>query len=138
MLRGLTASRRFNMVLVGLFGGLAVLLAAIGIYGITSYTVVQRTREIGIRMALGAQRFQVMKLMLRQVMAITLAGLAIGAVAALISSRVIVALLFRISPTDATTFVSVFASLFLVALAASWLPTRRATKIHPMEALRYE
>ena len=138
MLRGLTASRRFNMILVGLFGILAVLLAAIGIYGVTSYSVVQRTREVGIRMALGAQRFQVMMLILKHALTITLLGLTLGLITALISRRLIVALLFRVSPTDATTFAAVFASLSFVAILASWLPARRATKVDPMEALRYE
>jgi len=132
------AQRRLNMLLMGLFGGLALLLSAVGIYGLLSYAVTQRTQEMGIRMALGAQITDVLKLVLRQGMMLALAGEAIGLIAALALTRMIRGLLFGVTPNDATTFLVVAAVLAIVALLACYLPARRATKVDPLVALRYE
>src|SRR5215217_834181 len=132
------AQRRLNMVLMGLFGGLAMLLSAVGIYGLLSHAVTQRTQEMGIRMALGAQVSDVLKLVLRQGMMLTLAGEAVGLIAAFALTRLIRGLLFGVTPNDATTFVAVAGVLAIVALLACYLPARRATKVDPLIALRYE
>ena len=132
------AQRRLNMLLMGLFGGLAMLLSAVGIYGLLSHAVTQRTQEMGIRMALGAQVSDVLKLVLRQGMVLALMGEAIGLVAAFALTRVIRGLLFGVTPNDATTFVVVAGVLAIVALLACYLPARRATKVDPLVALRYE
>ena len=132
------AQRRLNMLLMGLFGGLAMLLSAVGIYGLLSHAVTQRTQELGIRMALGAQVSDVLKLVLRQGMMLALTGEAIGLVAAFALTRVIRGLLFGVTPNDAMTFVAVAGVLAIVALLACYLPARRATKVDPLIALRYE
>jgi putative ABC transport system permease protein len=132
------AQRRLNMLLMGLFGGLALLLSAVGIYGLLSHAVTQRTQEMGIRMALGAQVGDVLKLVLRQGMMLALVGEAIGLVAAFALTRVIRGLLFGVTPNDVTTFVVVAGVLAIVALLACYLPARRATKVDPLIALRYE
>ena len=132
------AQRRLNMLLMGLFGGLAMLLSAVGIYGLLSHAVTQRTQEMGIRMALGAQVGDVLKLVLKQGMLLALAGEAIGLVAALGLTRLIRGLLFGVGPNDAMTFIAVVGVLTTVALLACYLPARRATKVDPLEALRYE
>jgi putative ABC transport system permease protein len=132
------AQRRLNMLLMGLFGGLAMLLSAVGIYGLLSYAVTQRTQEMGIRMALGAQISDVLKLVLRQGMMLALAGEVIGLIAALALTRMIRGLLFGVTPNDAMTFVVVAGVLAVVALLACYLPARRATKVDPLVALRYE
>ena len=132
------AQRRLNMLLMGLFGGLAMLLSAIGIYGLLSHAVTQRTQEMGIRMALGAQVSDVLKLVLRQGMMLALAGEVIGLIAAFALTRLIRGLLFGVTPNDATTFVVVAGVLAIVALLACYLPARRATKVDPLIALRYE
>jgi putative ABC transport system permease protein len=132
------AQRRLNMLLMGLFGGLAMLLSAVGIYGLLSQAVTQRTQEMGIRMALGAQVSDVLKLVLRQGMMLALAGEMIGLIAAFALTRVIRGLLFSVTPNDATTFVVVSGVLAVVALLACYLPARRATKVDPLVALRYE
>jgi putative ABC transport system permease protein len=130
------AGRRFNMVLLGLFAGLALVLAAVGIYGVTAYSVAQRTREMGLRMALGAGRRTVLALVLREAGSLALAGLAAGLVLAFAATRVMASLLFGVGATDPITFGSVAAALALVSLFAAWVPGRRATQVDPMVALR--
>ncbi len=132
------AQRRLNMLLMGLFGGLAMLLSAVGIYGLLSHAVTQRTQEMGIRMALGAQVSDVLKLVLRQGMMLAVAGVGIGLVGAFALTRLIRGLLFGVTPNDAMTFVVVAAVLTIVALLACYIPARRATKVDPLIALRYE
>ena len=130
--------RRFILMLLGVFAGAALLLAAIGLYGVIACAVSQRTRELGIRIALGATRQDVLSLVLGQGMKVAAIGILIGVIGALGVTRVLVNLLYEIKPTDPLTFVGVSLLLLLVSLFASWLPARRATKLDPMEALRYE
>jgi putative ABC transport system permease protein len=132
------ARQRFSMMLLGIFAGLALLLAAVGIYGVLSYSVAQRTHEIGIRMALGAQRRDVLKLTVGQGLRLVFVGLVIGLIAAFVLTRVMSSLLFGVSATDPTTFVAISLILIGVALLASYIPALRATKIEPMVALRYQ
>lgn len=132
------AQPRLNMLLMGLFGSLAMILAAVGIYGLLSYTVTQRTQEMGIRMALGARTADVLKLVLTQGMTMALVGEVIGLAGALALTRIIRGLLFGVTPTDESTFIVVFSMLNLVALLACVIPARRATKVDPLVALRYE
>ena len=132
------AARRFSVILLVLFASLALLLAAIGIYGVVSYVVVQRQREIGIRMALGARRGQVFQLMLRQGARMALSGLGIGVGAAFGLTRLMTSLLYGVKPTDALTFAVAACLLCAIALAACCIPARRATRVDPMLALRCE
>jgi putative ABC transport system permease protein len=129
---------RFTMLLLGAFAGLALLLAVVGIYSVMSYSVSRRTNEIGIRVALGASRGDVMLLVVRQAMLLALIGSAIGIAGALALSRLMASQLYGVQPTDPITFVTVAALLMLVSLAASFLPARRAMRVEPMAALRYE
>jgi putative ABC transport system permease protein len=132
------AQPRFTTALLGLFASIAMLLAAIGIYGVISYSVARRTHEIGIRMALGARRNQIVNLVVGQGVALAAIGVAIGLIAAILLTRVMSSLLFEISATDPVTFVVISAVLGFVALIASYVPARRAAKVDPMIALRYE
>jgi ABC-type antimicrobial peptide transport system permease subunit len=117
---------------------LALVLAAVGIYGVIAYTTRERTYEIGIRLALGAQRGDVLRLVLVQGLQMTLAGLALGCVLALISTRFLRSTLFGVTATDAATYMSVSLLLAVVAMAACWIPAWRAMRVDPMVALRYQ
>ena len=122
----------------GFFSIFALALACLGLYGVLSFAVVQRTREIGVRVALGAQRRDVLSLVIRQGVKLALTGAAVGIAGAFAAARLLSSLLFGVTPTDPLTFLGVFLLLVLVAVLASWLPASRATKVDPMEALRYE
>ena len=130
--------RKFAMQLVGLFGVLALLLAGVGIYGMIAYSVTQRTREIGIRVALGASRSAILRWVLKQGMILTVAGVVVGLVGALVLTRLLRSLLFGIGPTDIVTYGVLATLLTVVALIACYVPARRATKVDPLVALRYE
>jgi ABC-type antimicrobial peptide transport system permease subunit len=133
-----TARSDFNMFLLTVFGGSALVLAAIGVYGLMAYSVQQRTQEIGIRRALGADASQVRNMVVFQGMRLSLAGVIIGIASAFGVSRVLATLLFGVTTRDPAVFVSVPVILALVALGAVWLPARRASRIDPLTALRYE
>jgi putative ABC transport system permease protein len=138
MLSTSVAPRKFNMLLLGIFAGVALVLAAVGLYGVMSYSVSWRTQEIGIRMALGAKRTDVLQMVVRQGMTMTLIGLALGLVGVIALSRVMVGLLYGVSPTDPLTFTGVSIVLLVVALLACLIPARRATRVDPIVALRSE
>ncbi len=129
---------RIAATVLGVFGVVALLLSAIGIYGITSYTVAQRTREIGIRMALGAQLSDVLKLMLTHAVILTTIGIAIGFAGAFLVTRLLNSVLYGVSATDPLTFGGISLLLVLVALVACYIPARKATKVDPLVALRTE
>jgi predicted permease len=135
---GWLADRRFLLLLVGLFAAVALLLAAVGLYGVIAFFVARRTQEIGIRMAIGAQRSDVLRLVLGEAARMAAVGVAVGVVAALAATRLLSGLLFGISATDPLTYVVVAALLSLVALAASFIPAYRAMRVNPVTALRYE
>ena len=132
------APRRFSMILLGVFAGLALLLSSVGIYGVISYLAGQRTREIGIRVALGARRVDVLRLVLGHGVKMALIGVAIGLVASLGLTRLMADMLYGVSPADPLTFLGVALLLTFVALAACYIPARRAMRVDPMVALRYE
>ena len=132
------APRRLSVVLLSSFAGLALLLAAVGIYGVMSYVVTQRTREIGIRIALGAQRRDIMRLVLRNGMILLALGVVLGLAGAFSVSRYLQSLLFEVKSTDSMTFASVPLILAFVAFLACYLPARRAMRVDPITALRFE
>jgi putative ABC transport system permease protein len=130
--------RRFSSVLVAIFAGLALLLAAVGIYGVTSYTVSQRTQEIGLRMALGAQTQAVRQMILGQTLKLTLVGVTAGLLGSYFLARFLTSLVFGVGIHDPRIFLAVAVLLIAVALAASYIPARRAMRVDPIVALRYE
>ncbi|MBA3763525.1 MAG: FtsX-like permease family protein, partial [Chthoniobacterales bacterium] len=132
------AERRFNALLLGAFAAVALLLASVGLYGVLAFTVAQRTREIGIRIALGARAGHVLRLVLRQGLTLALIGVAAGVCLSLASTRILARFLYGIAPTDTPTFVSLALLLMIVALAACLIPARRALAVDPMVALRHE
>jgi ABC-type antimicrobial peptide transport system permease subunit len=131
-------ARRFAVVLLGIFGGLALLLAAIGLYGVLAFTVSQRTREIGIHIALGARARDVLLMVIRQGMTLVLVGIGFGMLGAYALTRTMRSLLFEVAPTDSLTFSITALLLAFVGFLACYVPARRATKVDPLEALRYE
>jgi putative ABC transport system permease protein len=130
------ADRRFTMLVLASFGTFALFLAAVGIYGVLAYSVNRRTREIGVRMALGAERGRVLGMILGDGMRAVLPGIGAGVIGALLLSRLISGLLYGVAPSDPVTFVAVVVVIVLVTLAASLVPARRATKVDPMVAIR--
>jgi putative ABC transport system permease protein len=132
------AQPRFNMVLLGIFAGLALILASVGIYGVMSYSVTQRTQELGVRIALGAQRRDIFSLVLKQGIILALIGVGIGLAAAIGLSKVVASVLYGISATDPVTFISVAVIMIAVAVVACFFPARKATKVDPLTAMRYE
>jgi putative ABC transport system permease protein len=131
-------TQRFSMFVLAAFATLALALAAVGIYGVMSYVVAQRTHEIGIRIALGAHLGNIFQLIMTNALTLAIAGVVLGAIGAFALTRLMKSLLFGVAPTDLPTFIVVCVGLVAVALVASYLPARRATKVDPLVALRYE
>ena len=132
------AARRVPVMLMSAFGALALLLASVGIYGVMSYSVTQRTNEIGIRIALGASRVNVLGLVLRRGLMLAACGVVVGLAGSFALTRLLTTQLFGVSATDPVTFIMVSLTLMAVALLATYLPARRAMKVDPLVALRYE
>jgi len=132
------APRRFDLLLLGAFAASAVLLALIGIYGVMSYAVAQRTREIGLRMAIGARPGEILSMMLKDAMVVAAGGIVVGAAAALALTRLMTALLYNVRPNDPAIFAAVMIGLAGTCLVASWIPALRAARVEPVQALRYE
>jgi ABC-type antimicrobial peptide transport system permease subunit len=131
-------NRRFSMVMLGVFAGAALLLAMVGLYGVMAYITSQRTQEIGIRMALGAQRLDMLGMIFRQSFTLVLIGVAVGIVASIGLTRLLSTLLYGVHATDIITYVGVVGLLVVATALASYIPARRAMKVDPMVALRYE
>jgi ABC-type antimicrobial peptide transport system permease subunit len=129
-------SWRIGATMFSVFGALALVLAAIGLYGVIAYNVSQRTHEMGVRVALGAQARDVIRLIVREGLTIVVPGVVLGAIAALVAGRWVAPLLFDVSPKDPSVLVAVIATLLGVAIMASWLPAQRAARVDPSEALR--
>ena len=138
VLNASVAQPRFRTLLLGMFGAIALILAAIGIFGVISYSVSRRAHELGIRMALGAQPGSVLRMILRETLTLTLVGIAVGAPCAVATARLITHLLFHVTPYDAVTLALAPLMLVAVAVVASYVPARRAMKVDPIVALRYE
>ena len=132
----LIAQRRFNMIVLALFGGLAIVIAAVGIYGVMNYLVTQRTQEIGIRMALGAKPAQVVQMVLGRAAILMLAGTTLGMIGGWMLSRYVQSFLFQVEPHDVVVYAGAAALLLATGLVAAFLPARRASRIDPMEVLR--
>jgi putative ABC transport system permease protein len=130
--------QRFYAVMLGVFATVSAILAAIGVYGVLAYAVAQSTKEIGVRMALGARAGQVLTMILRRGLTLTAAGVALGLIAAAVGSRAIESMLFGITPLDPTAFAAVAAGFAVIAALASYLPARQATQVDPIVALRVE
>ena len=133
-----TARNRFTSWLMGIFAAVALLLATVGVYGVMSYAVTRRAQEIGVRMALGADRLQVLLLIVGQGLPLILAGILVGLAVSFGLTRLIATLLYGVTPTDAFTFASVTALLISIALFACWVPALRASRVDPLQALRHE
>jgi putative ABC transport system permease protein len=138
MLSASLLPKRFVVALLGLFASMALLMAVLGLYGVISYSVTQRTREIGIRVALGAQRSEILGLVIRHGMKLAALGAGGGLVVSLAVSRLLRSQLFEVSPFDPLTFAATALALVAAAFAASYVPAHRATRVDPIEALRYE
>jgi putative ABC transport system permease protein len=132
------STRRFNMLLPGLFASLSLILATVGIYGVISYSVFRQTHDIGVRVALGAGRREILRLILREGLTLALVGVSIGIVGAFVATRVLSAMLDEVRATDFFTFLCMALILLLVALLASYIPARRAASVDPVVALRFE
>jgi ABC-type antimicrobial peptide transport system permease subunit len=136
LLSSMVAQRRFSMTLLGAFAALALVLGVVGVYGVTSYLVAQRTREVGVRLALGAQPAQVVGMVVRQGMVVAVIGLGVGLAGALVAGRLMTGLLYGVAPYDIATLVSVTAVIGVATLVANWLPALRAAHVDPLSALR--
>ena len=134
----MVAQRRFSMALLGTFAALALVLGLVGVYGVTAYLVAQRTREVGLRLALGAHPRDVVRMVVGQGMRSAVVGVVVGLAASLVVTRLMASLLYGVSPTDAVTLLAVTALLALATLVANWLPARRAARVDPLVALRAE